>query len=129
MILENNIRFFFDMSEDYGTPTIIKILCKYGLNATLYVVPILPIQEKIMETAPNKFWVILFRRAMMRISEQIAEQIDAAALITGENLGQVASQTLSNMRATADAVERPILRPLAGMNKEDIINRAREIGT
>jgi thiamine biosynthesis protein ThiI len=89
----------------------------------------LAIQEKIMETAPSKFWVILFRRAMMRMAEQIAEQIDAVALITGENVGQVASQTLSNMRATADAVERPILRPLAGMNKEDIINRAREIGT
>jgi thiamine biosynthesis protein ThiI len=95
----------------------------------LYNIPLLAIQEKIMETAPSKFWVILFRRAMMRMAEQIAEQADAVALITGENVGQVASQTLSNMRATADAVERPILRPLAGMNKEDIINRAREIGT
>jgi thiamine biosynthesis protein ThiI len=66
---------------------------------------------------------------MMRMAEQIAEEIGAVALITGENVGQVASQTLSNMRATADAVERPILRPLAGLNKEDIVNRAREIGT
>ena len=65
----------------------------------------------------------------MKMAEKIAENINAVALITGENVGQVASQTLSNMRATADAVERPIIRPLAGMNKEDIINRAREIGT
>jgi len=108
---------------------LLKVIAGYQIRCDLYNIPLLPIQEKIMETAPSKFWVILFRRAMMRISEQIAEQIDAAALITGENVGQVASQTLSNMRATADAVERPILRPLAGMNKEDIINRAREIGT
>jgi thiamine biosynthesis protein ThiI len=105
------------------------VIAGYQINCELYNIPLLAIQEKIMETAPSKFWVILFRRAMMRMAEQIAEQIDAAALITGENVGQVASQTLSNMRATADAVERPILRPLAGMNKEDIINRAREIGT
>jgi thiamine biosynthesis protein ThiI len=105
------------------------VIAGYQINCELYNIPLLAIQEKIMETAPSKFWVILFRRAMMRMAEQIAEQIDAVALITGENVGQVASQTLSNMRATADAVERPILRPLAGMNKEDIINRAREIGT
>ena len=108
---------------------LLQVIAGYQIRCDLYNIPLLAIQEKIMETAPSKFWVILFRRAMMRIAEQIAEQIDAAALITGENVGQVASQTLSNMRATADAVERPILRPLSGMNKEDIINRAREIGT
>jgi len=105
------------------------IIAGYQIKCDLYNIPLLAIQEKIMTTTPNKFWVILFRRAMMRIAEQIAEQIDATALVTGENVGQVASQTLSNMRATADTVERPVLRPLAGMNKEDIINRAREIGT
>ena len=108
---------------------LLKVIAGYQIRCDLYNIPLLAIQEKIMETAPSKFWVILFRRAMMRMAEQIADQIDAAALITGENVGQVASQTLSNMRATADAVERPILRPLAGLNKEDIINRAREIGT
>ena len=108
---------------------LLKVIAGYQIKCMLYNIPLLAIQEKIMETAPSKFWVILFRRAMLRISEQIAEQIGAVALITGENVGQVASQTLSNMRATADAVDRPILRPLAGMNKEDIINRAREIGT
>jgi thiamine biosynthesis protein ThiI len=108
---------------------LLKVIAGYQIRCDLYNIPLLAIQEKIMETAPSKFWVILFRRAMMRMAEQIAEEIGAVALITGENVGQVASQTLSNMRATADAVERPILRPLAGLNKEDIVNRAREIGT
>jgi len=108
---------------------LLKVIAGYQIRCDLYNIPLLAIQEKIMETSPSKFWVILFRRAMLRMAEQIADQIDAAALITGENVGQVASQTLSNMRATADVVERPILRPLAGLNKEDIINRAREIGT
>ncbi|MBC8311951.1 MAG: tRNA 4-thiouridine(8) synthase ThiI [Candidatus Marinimicrobia bacterium] len=108
---------------------LLEVIVGYQIRCDLYNIPLLAIQEKIMETAPSKFWVILFRRAMMRMAEQIAEEIDAVALITGENVGQVASQTLSNMRATADVVERPILRPLAGLNKEDIVNRAREIGT
>ena len=108
---------------------LLEIIAGYQIKCMLYNIPLLAIQEKIMATAPSKFWVILFRRAMMKMAEKIAEQIDAVALITGENVGQVASQTLSNMRATADAVERPIIRPLAGMNKEDIVNRAQEIGT
>ena len=108
---------------------LLEIISGYQIKCMLYNIPLLAIQEKIMETTSSKFWVILFRRAMMKMSEKIAEKNDAVALITGENVGQVASQTLSNMRATADAVERPIIRPLAGMNKEDIIKRAREIGT
>ena len=66
---------------------------------------------------------------MIQISSRIAEKIDAPALISGESVGQVASQTLSNIRATSDAADRPILRPLCGMNKEDIINLAQKIGT
>jgi thiamine biosynthesis protein ThiI len=93
------------------------------------MVPLLKIQQKIMADAPNKLWVILFRRAMIRIASRIAEKIDAPALVSGESVGQVASQTLSNIRATADAADRPILRPLCGMNKEDIVNLAQKIGT
>jgi thiamine biosynthesis protein ThiI len=93
------------------------------------MVPILKIQQKIMAETPNKLWVILFRRAMIRIASRIADNINAPALISGESVGQVASQTLSNIRATADAADRPILRPLCGRNKEDIVNLARNIGT
>jgi thiamine biosynthesis protein ThiI len=66
---------------------------------------------------------------MINIASRIAEKIDAPALISGESVGQVASQTLSNIRATGDAADRPILRPLCGMNKEDIVNLAQKIGT
>ena len=76
-----------------------------------------------------KIWVILFRRAMIKLSTLIANQIKAPALISGESIGQVASQTLSNIRATSDATNLPIIRPLAGSNKEDIIHIAEKIGT
>ena len=66
---------------------------------------------------------------MIKLASIIAEELEAPALISGESVGQVASQTLSNIRATADTADRPILRPLAGMNKEDIISRAGQIGT
>ncbi len=108
---------------------ILEVMAGYQIKCNLYNIPLLAIQEKIMETAPNKLWVILFRRAMMYLAEKIAEKIDAPALVTGESVGQVASQTLSNIRATSDVVSRPVLRPLSGLNKEDIINRARDIGT
>ena len=108
---------------------ILTVLAGYQISCRIYMVPLLKIQQKIMAEAPNKLWVILFRRAMIRLASMIAEQIDAPALISGESVGQVASQTLSNIRATADAADRPILRPLAGLNKEDIIRIAEKIGT
>ena len=82
-----------------------------------------------MGNAPNKYWVILFRRAMMKVSSMIAKSINAKALVTGENVGQVASQTLSNIYAISDASDMPILRPLIGYNKKDIINLATDIET
>ena len=66
---------------------------------------------------------------VIRLASMIAEQLDVPALISGESVGQVASQTLSNIRATADAGDRPILRPLAGLNKEEIVRKAEAIGT
>ena len=108
---------------------ILMVLAGYQIQCQVYMVPLLKIQQKIMAEAPNKLWVILFRRAMIRIASMIANEIDAPALISGESVGQVASQTLSNIRATGDVADRPILRPLCGMNKEDIVNLARGIGT
>ena len=108
---------------------ILMVLAGYQIQCCVYMVPLLNIQQKIMAETPNKLWVILFRRAMIRLASMIAEQIDAQALISGESVGQVASQTLSNIRATSDAGDRPILRPLAGLNKEDIVRRATKIGT
>jgi thiamine biosynthesis protein ThiI len=108
---------------------IINQLTKYQLNTTLYLVPLLKIQEKIIEQVPEKFWVIFFRRYMMMIANDIAKKINALALITGDSIGQVSSQTLSNIHVVSDASELPIIRPLSGMNKEEIINKARKINT
>ena len=108
---------------------ILMVLAGYQIQCQVYMVPLIKIQQKIMAEAPNKLWVILFRRSMIRIASRIAEEIDAPALISGESVGQVASQTLSNIRATTDAADRPILRPLCGRNKEDIINLAQKIGS
>ena len=108
---------------------ILNVLTEYQLRSTLYLIPLLKIQQKIMQKIPDKYWVIFFRRYMIKIANKLAKQNDAVALITGDSVGQVASQTLSNLRSVSDASRLPILRPLSGMNKEDIINRAKEIRT
>ena len=96
---------------------------------TLALVPVLPIQEHIREHAPERLRIVLLRRSFMRLACAYAAEIGALALITGESVGQVASQTLENMRAIDDAASLPVLRPLCGMNKREIIDLARKIGT
>tara|TARA_B110001454_G_scaffold69579_1_gene67846 strand:+ start:89 stop:1273 length:1185 start_codon:yes stop_codon:yes gene_type:complete len=108
---------------------LVNILTNYQLESKLYCIPLLDIQEKIMNTIPDKFWVIFFRRAMLRIANLFALKNKNLAIITGDSVGQVASQTISNIRAISAVSELPILRPLSGMNKNDIINRAKKIGT
>ena len=104
-------------------------LSKYQINCSLYNIPLLEIQEKIMKNVPDKYWIIFFRRSMYLIANLLANKLNINALITGENVGQVASQTISNIRATSESINIPVLRPLAGFNKEDIINIATKIGT
>jgi len=82
-----------------------------------------------MEIIPDKYWVIFFRRYMIKIANDIALQNRYIALITGDSIGQVASQTLSNIRAISDVSNLPIIRPLSGLNKEDIVNKAEIIST
>ena len=113
----------------HNVKEILTILAGYQIQCKVYMIPLLEIQHKIMAEAPNKLWVVLFRRAMIRIASIIAEQLSIPALISGESVGQVASQTLSNIRATADAADRPILRPLSGYNKDEIVQIAEKIGT
>ncbi len=108
---------------------LVKILTTFQLKSDLYCISLLDIQEKIMKEIPEKFWVIFFRRAMLKITNIFAQKINSIAIITGDNIGQVASQTLSNIRAISEASELPVIRPLAGYNKVDIVNRAKEIGT
>ncbi len=108
---------------------ILNVLVQYQLKCRLLHVPLLAIQQEIMAHAPNKLWVLLFRRSMVRLATMIAHQFNMPALISGESVGQVASQTLSNIRATGDATDLPILRPLCGENKDNIVQRAQAIGT
>ena len=108
---------------------IVKKLSNFQNNSILYIYPILKIQQIIMDKIDDKFWVIMFRRIMVKLSCMLAIELKAKALITGENIGQVSSQTLSNIQAISSASNFPILRPLAGHNKEEIINIAKDIDT
>ena len=108
---------------------IIDRLSEFQSSKKLFLVPFLDVQKKIMNKAPNKYWVILFRRAMVRLSCIIAKKINAKALLTGENVGQVASQALSNINVVSEPADIPILRPLIGYNKKEIINLATNIKT
>lgn len=105
------------------------ILAGYTGDIKIHAVSLTEIQKIITETCPAEQGVILIRRFMMRIAEKIAEEIKALALVTGESLGQVASQTLESIYVTDASVDLPIFRPLLGMDKVEIIERARAIGT
>ncbi len=106
-----------------------KMLTKYQYHTNIYMIPLIPIQEKIILNAPVKFRLLLYRRMMVRLAEMVAQKERAKALVTGESLGQVASQTLENIAATSEVATIPILRPLIGFDKEEIISLARKIGT
>ncbi|MBR6444359.1 MAG: tRNA 4-thiouridine(8) synthase ThiI [Firmicutes bacterium] len=95
----------------------------------LHVINLLPIQEQIVTNCPEDETTIHVRRFMMRIAEKLAEKTDCGFLITGENLGQVASQTAEALVVTNQAVQLPVLRPLIAMDKVDIMDKAQEIGT
>ena len=95
----------------------------------LCVVPFTHIQEEIRDKCPEEYFTIIMRRFMMRIADRIARDNGCAALVTGENLGQVASQTMQAMGVTESVASLPVLRPLIGFDKEEIIRLARKIGT
>lgn len=105
------------------------ILASYCGRIRLHQVNILPIQEQIVTNCPESETTILVRRFMMRIAEKIAEKNDCLMLITGENLGQVASQTAESLVVTDNSVKLPVMRPLIGMDKIDIMDIAEEIDT
>ena len=108
---------------------LVGILAKSNHRTQVYYVPFAEIQREIVTKTPAPFRVILYRRMMVRIAARIAEREGALALITGESLGQVASQTLANLKVIEDVARLPILRPLIGDDKEEIVNLAQRIGT
>lgn len=106
-----------------------KIVASYCGRFKMHVINILPIQEQIVQNCPEAETTILVRRFMMRIAERIAEKNGCMMLITGENLGQVASQTAESLVVTDASVTMPVMRPLIAMDKVDIMEKAEEIGT
>ena len=106
-----------------------RLVTRYSGRMTVDVVPFTEIQEAIRDNCPEEFFTLIMRRFMMEISQRIAKQHGCGALITGENLGQVASQTMEAMTVTGAVVDIPIFMPLVGMDKEEIVTIARKIGT
>jgi thiamine biosynthesis protein ThiI len=104
-------------------------LVRHQGRATLYAVPFGELQRQVVLGAPVPLRVVLYRRLMMRIAAELAGRERAGALVTGESLGQVASQTLENLRVIDEAAPLLVLRPLIGMDKQEIIDRAKAIGT
>jgi thiamine biosynthesis protein ThiI len=104
-------------------------LTRYQFRSTLLLVAFGMLQREIVASAPKSLRVILYRRFMMRIASALAAKTGATALVTGESLGQVASQTLENMTVVERAASLPLLRPLVGMDKNEIIAQARALGT
>jgi thiamine biosynthesis protein ThiI len=104
-------------------------LTEYCGRLTVEIVPFTHIQEEIRQKCPEELFTLIMRRFMMRISQRVADSNGCSALVTGENLGQVASQTMEAMAVTEECVSLPVLRPLIGMDKREIIALARQIGT
>jgi tRNA uracil 4-sulfurtransferase len=104
-------------------------LTRYQFHSKLYRVPFEAIQREIVRYAPEDYRVLLYRRMMLRIAEVVARRDRSLALVTGDSLGQVASQTLRNMLAVDAVAQMEVFRPLVGMDKIEILNTAKEIGT
>lgn len=108
---------------------LLKKVSAYAGNITMYTVPFTEIQEKIKNDCPEELFTIIMRRLMMQISQRIAQDTDSSCLITGESLGQVASQTMPAIVTTDEASDMVVFRPLIGMDKEEIIQISRKIDT
>ncbi len=105
------------------------LLARYQLSLKLLLVPFGEIQRQVTMTVPSALRVVVYRRLMLRIADRVAHHDGAHALVTGDVVGQVASQTLENLAAAGHGITRPILRPLVGMDKGEIINEAIRLGT
>lgn len=123
---------FTDPSSIRQAAELAETLTRYQLQTVLHLVPLGDIQREVVTNAPSSLRVILYRRMMMRIAAHLAKQREAKALITGDSLGQVASQTIENITTVDSALapgEIEVLRPLVGMDKQEIVDDAKRIGT
>jgi len=120
---------YLDRTSQDKVRQLVTWLTRHQYESRLFLVPFGEIQRQIVAAVNRPLRVVLYRRMMIRIAEAFARKEKAKALVTGESLGQVASQTLENMSAIQEAANLPILRPLVGMDKQEIIDQARRIGT
>ena len=120
---------FLDRTSQQKARQLAQRLTRHQYTAHLFLVPFGEIQQQIVGAAPAPYRVVLYRRYMLRIALALAQRTGAEALVTGESLGQVASQTLQNLRVIEAASTLPVLRPLIGMDKAEITQEAQGIGT
>ncbi len=120
---------YLDQTSQQKVRQLVTELTRCQFQSRLYLIPFGEIQRQIVSSVARPLRVILYRRMMLRIAEQVARREKCQALITGESLAQVASQTLENMAVIQQAAQLPVLRPLVGMDKQEIIDQARRIGT
>ena len=120
---------FLDRASQRKAQTLASLLTRHQYRSKLCMVSFGEVQQRIVSAVPAAYRVVLYRRYMLRIANALAQQFDAHALVTGESLGQVASQTLSNLRVIEAASNLPVLRPLIGMDKAEIMAQAEAIGT
>jgi thiamine biosynthesis protein ThiI len=120
---------FLNRTSQEKAQQLASLLTRYEYAARLFLVPFGESQQQIVSAVPPPYRVILYRRCMLRIAATLAQRTRAQALVTGEALGQVASQTLQNLQVIAAATALPVLRPLIGMDKAEIMQEAQAIGT
>jgi thiamine biosynthesis protein ThiI len=122
---------FTDPSSVRQVMDLARALTNYQLHTTVHLVPLADAQQEIATHAPSSLRVVLYRRMMMRIAAALAEERGAKALVTGDSLGQVASQTIENIATVDDAIAGSVqvLRPLVGMDKQEIVDNAKSIGS
>ena len=120
---------YLDKTSQEKVRELVQLLTRHQFSSRLYLIPFGEIQRQIVAAVLRPLRVVLYRRMMMRIAEAVARKEKAGALVTGESLAQVASQTLENLAVIEKAATLPILRPLVGMDKQEIIDQARRIGS
>ena len=118
-----------DRSSIEKAGELVQHLARHQRRSDLLLAPLAEIQKRIIVETPPSYRVLLYRRFMIRIAQRLAQQAGAKAIITGESCGQVSSQTLENIAVVDDVATMPVLRPLIGLNKEEIVGMARNIGT
>ena len=119
-------------TSEYAKQKVISLcreVCEYAGRIKLHVVNFTHVQEEIRDKCPEEYFTIIMRRYMMRIAEQIAKETECLGLITGESIGQVASQTMNSLIATNEVCELPVYRPLIGFDKQEIVEVSEKIGT